>query len=211
MRKTLSLMALLGTGIATCLFAASPIFGDEPGNRVGEKPQSAEIHHPDMVFSTDARKGSYAGDKRQRIPEKAEKSASEGLGVRGSTMFMSSWGDYESHYGIYNIPYTHGMEFTPVFTSTAAIGCGYENGDGLYYGFARVIEGGQYVYRIYHYDMETGEIVASIPVEQDMQASDIAVDPTTGKAYGCCPGENDSCVILQARQDQRPADPYRRH
>lgn len=197
MRKTLSLMALLGTGIATCLFAASPIFGDEPGNRVGEKPQSAEIHHPDMVFSTDARKGSYAGDKRQRIPEKAEKSASEGLGLRGSTMFMSSWGDYESHYGIYNIPYTQGMEFTPVFTSTAAIGCGYENGDGLYYGFARVIEGGQYVYRIYHYDMETGEIVASIPVEQDMQASDIAVDPTTGKAYGCCPGENDSFVWAQ--------------
>lgn len=170
MRKTLSLMALLGTGIATCLFAASPMFGDEPGSRVGEKPQSADIHHPDMVFSNDVRKGSYAGDKLQRIPEKAEKSASEGLGLRGSTMFMSSWGDYESHYGIYNIPYTQGMEFTPVFTSTAAIGCGYENGDGLYYGFARVIEGGQYVYRIYHYDMETGEIVASIPVEQDMQA-----------------------------------------
>lgn len=194
MRKTLSLMALLGTGIATCLFAASPVFGDEPGSRAGEKPQSADVHHPDMVFSTDVRKGSAAGDKRQRIPKKTAKSASEGLGLRGSTMFMSSWGDNENHYGIYNIPYTQGMEFSPVFTSTAAIGCGYDNGDGLFYGFARVIEGGEYVYRIYHYDMETGEIVASLPVEQDMQASDIAVDPTTGKAYGCCPGENDSFV-----------------
>ena len=143
MRKTLSLMALLGTGIATCLFAASPVFGDEPGSRAGEKPQSADVHHPDMVFSTDVRKGSAAGDKRQRIPKKTAKSASEGLGLRGSAMFMSSWGDNENHYGIYNIPYTQGMQFSPVFTSTAAIGCGYDNGDGLFYGFARVIEGGE--------------------------------------------------------------------
>ena len=150
-----------------------------------------------MVFSTDVRKGSAAGDKRQRIPKKTAKSASEGLGLRGSAMFMSSWGDNENHYGIYNIPYTQGMQFSPVFTSTAAIGCGYDNGDGLFYGFARVIEGGEYVYRIFHYDMETGEIVASLPVEQDMQASDIAVDPTTGKAYGCCPGENDSFIWAQ--------------
>lgn len=194
MRKMLSLMALLASGVATCVFAALPAITGERENRAtGGSHATAGIHR-EMVYSSDGTDVRSSGDTGRNNALRREGGTDvRSIELRGSAVNLASW-EGTAAYGLYNIPYSEDSEFSMVFPADVSIGCGYDNGEGVFYGFSRTIKSGEYVYNINHYDIESGEIIDTVEADYNLQASDIAVDPTTGKAYGCCPGSDGSYI-----------------
>ncbi len=107
--------------------------------------------------------------------------------LRGTLAWANAWQTSGTPtYGMFKVPTTTGGAFELLVPHEKAYLSGYDNGDGIYYGYnVTSVRGIFNMYSIDTVDAETGEVLNTYDDDQSFQASDIAVDPTTGDAYAC--------------------------
>ena len=106
--------------------------------------------------------------------------------IYGAVIYSSSWTSGNGKPGLYNLPKSAGEEFEAKFinTSYVARGGGICVGKSYYYIAYEQLYGSIYVY-IYEYDTDTWEQKRWMSgTVENIAASGMAVDPTTGLVYG---------------------------
>lgn len=118
------------------------------------------------------------------LKAKGSRSDSEELILRGNIISQVGWGS-NGKPGIYTIPSHEGESFGLCFEADLN-GGGYDNNEGTYKGVYYFSLYGRYYVYVYTFNSKTGESEGyKSGAEITIACTDCAMDPTTGKVYGC--------------------------
>lgn len=118
------------------------------------------------------------------LKSKGSRGVSEELTLRGNIVSQVGWGS-NGKPGIYTIPANEGESLSLCFEADLN-GGGYDNNEGIYKGVSYFSLFGRYYVYVYTYNSKTGESLGyKSGAEITIACADCAMDPTTGKVYGC--------------------------
>lgn len=122
------------------------------------------------------------------LPRRSAGTFSPDIDLRGCVTYSSSWTS-GSPYGIYKIPIADGDNFVMLRDEIDPSYGGFEDGQGNYVAVSAHYNSwaGDYEVEIHAYDTRTWTEVEGYNsyCDQGIMATDVALDPTTGRVYGC--------------------------
>jgi archaellum component FlaF (FlaF/FlaG flagellin family) len=107
----------------------------------------------------------------------------ESVNLVGSVSYTDN---YDMDFGVYKLPTNDEQDFVLYGPTNLRAMTGYEDGQGHYIAYyVENYYGTINASSIYIYDTTDWSLISSKDVPSNMQAFDIALDPTTGDVYGC--------------------------
>lgn len=107
--------------------------------------------------------------------------------LRGVMIWNDEWQTTNEYaYGMYNVPTSESSAFSLLGPLDMGYYHGYDDGEGTFYGFAYTSFWGIFdIFSVDIVDTETWTTVGTLSDDGSLFGLDTAVDPTTGKVYGC--------------------------
>lgn len=183
---TLSAAALLCVGTLHAS-AASPRKGrpvSVEGETIVERPETSGVYRRLPVRTP----------RKERTATPAQRAAVAKLDLRGHLYYSKAWengSQYNPVFGFYSIPLNAPSPLVCLGQMQHEVQCGYDTGEGTFYGFQVTTDatGRLPEYYVVEYDTDSWTPTKVTKMgDNSLQATDLAMDPTTGKVYGCMAG-----------------------